>query len=882
MRHRLPQAFAIRILGLIVLALLSPGKSIYGGTLDRDALEGFLEAHCYDCHDDLVSEGGLNLLDLGFDANDPLNVKQWIHVMDRVDRGEMPPKKKPRPAREEIEPFLALLQQPLFEAEKQRLAGMGRGLVRRLNRSEFETALSDIVSLPLNIQEQLPEDAKSHGFNTVGAALNVSSVQMEAYLAVLDDVFDEATTLYPEPKHRELRLTYREEVGMMQTYRRQGPFHVREDGVAFFATEKFSHLNAVISHHTIPNKARYKVRVSAYALRADEPVIVSLRAGGTGHAETNHVPHVFLDHFTVREGEPQIFEWEGWLERGHYFHVYPTSLPAMRFISKKEAGNQANYKGPAAVIQWVEVDGPFFDDWPPASHRALWEGIPTEPIPDIRPNKDPIEHLDEPPSKIAMPRMTQAARDQETGNQLIYDPDQGVGGEPIHRGAPIPDPLHSTLRLVPENPKADSARLLTSMAKRAFRRSVTSQEVAPFINLTHEWLDQGVDFEAAVRVGYKAILTSPGFLYHQGSLPGSDLSLSNEALAERLAFFLWNGAPDPELLQLAKEGRLSNPGVLSQQVERLLDDEKSERFLKNFTDLWLDLRLIDFTVPDDKLYPEFDKLLEWSMVEETRAFVREMLVKDLSTDNLIDSDFAMLNWRLARHYGLPPVDGMEVRPVKLPADSPRGGIMTQASILKVTANGTTTSPVVRGVWLLERIMGSPPDPPPPGIPAIEPDIRGAVTVRDQLAKHRNSSSCASCHWKIDPPGMALESFDVIGSWRDHYRALNEDLLDLKPVFSPNRRVPIRYLEGPMVDPSYETAQGEPFQDVFEFKDLLLEDRRQIARGMVEKLLIYSTGAEVSFIDRPAKERILDRAEAKNFGLRSLIHEVVQSPLFHQK
>ncbi|MDF1659260.1 MAG: DUF1592 domain-containing protein [Verrucomicrobiales bacterium] len=849
---------------------------------ERNDLESFLGTHCYECHDDLTSEGDLNLLDLGYDADDTLNVKQWIQVLDRVDSGEMPPKEQPRPTTKEIEPFLALLQEPLLEAETARLADLGRGRVRRLNRSEFETTLSDLVSLPLNIQEQLPEDAKSHGFNTVGEALNVSSVQMEAYLDVLDQVFDKATTLYPEPKKRKLKLRHREEVGIMQVYRKGGPFHIQEDGVAFFATEKFSHLNAVISQYTSPFKARYKVKVSAYALRSEEPVILSLRAGGTGHAESNHVPHVFLEHFSLKEGEPEIFEWEGWLERGHYFHVYPTSLPAMRFAGKNEELRQDEYEGPAAVVQWVEVEGPFFDDWPPASHQALWDGIPTEPIPDIKPNEDPIDHLDEPPAKIAMPRLTRVEANKETGNRNVYDPKQGIGGEPIHQQASKPKPLHSTLRLAPEDPKRDSARLITSMASRAFRRDVDPAEVKPFIALAHKWMDQGVDFENAVRVGYKALFTSPGFLYHQSSLPDADMSLNPEALAERLAFFLWNGGPDKQLMKLAKSGNLSSPDALRSEVERLLNDEKSERFLKNFTDLWLDLRLIDFTVPDDKLYPEFDKLLEWSMLEETRAFVREMLNRDLSTNNLIDSDFTMANWRLAKHYGLPPVEGMEVRPVPLPDGSIRGGIMTQASILKVTANGTTTSPVVRGVWMLERIMGIMPDPPPPGIPAIEPDIRGAVSIRDQMEKHRNSASCASCHWKIDPPGMALESFDVIGQWRDHYRAINEELLEMRPRYSPFTAVPTRYIEGPLVDASYETAKGLKFNDVSEFKGILLNDPRQIARGVAEKLIIYSTGAEVSFTDRVELETILDRAEAKNFGLRTLIHEVIQSPLFHQK
>lgn len=863
---------------LLFLTAVTAAQSV-----EPPELLSFLDKHCYECHDDDVSKGDLNLFDLTFDLSDPEGVRQWTHVFDRVEAGEMPPKEKARPSSADLESFLTVLSQPLIEIDQQRIAELGRGRVRRLNRAEFETVLSDLFEIPLNIRPDLPEDAKSHGFDTVGEALNVSSVQMQAYLDVLDEVFDQVTTLYPQPKRRTHRLTYREEVGIMQVYRKGGPFLIQDDGVAFFATEKFSHLNACLSQYTAPHQGRYRVKVSAYAVRSDEPVILSLRAGGIGHAESNHVPHTWLKHMPVKEGEPQVFEWEGWLERGHFFHVYPTSLPPMRFAGKNEEMRQHEYEGPGAVVQWVEVDGPIFDEWPPPSHRTLWGDTPSEEIEGERPNKDPIEHLDHPPAKVAMPRMTRVPVTKETGNKFVYDPDkQKVGGEPIHRAASIPDPLRSTERLVPLDPQADSRSLLREFATRAFRRKPSETEIEDITALVHHWFDEGREFETAMRIGYKAILTSPGFLYHQGSLPHESPILSQTALAERLAFFLWNGLPDAELLALAEDGKLTDPSILSEQSERLLSDPRADRFLEEFLGLWLDLRLIDFTVPDEKLYPEFDQLLQWSMLEETKQFVKRLITDNLPVSNVIDSDFAMVNWRLARHYGLSPVDGMEVQPVSLPADSVRGGLMTQGSILKVTANGTTTSPVVRGTWLLERIMGVTPSPPPPGIPAIEPDIRGAVTVRDQLEKHREAKSCAGCHAEIDPPGLALENFDVIGGWRENYRALNEELADVKPIYSWKRKTPIRYVEGLPVDASDVLSDGRTFDDITGFKKLLLEDPRQIARGMVEKLVIYGTGAEVSIADRSQIDAILDRAASSEFGFRSLTLEVIQSPLFCQK
>ncbi len=213
---------------------------------------------------------------------------------------------------------------------------------------------------------------------------------------------------------------------------------------------------------------------------------------------------------------------------------------------------------------------------------------------------------------------------------------------------------------------------------------------------------------------------------------------------------------------------------LHAQVDRLLKDPKAAAFNESFTGQWLDLRKITATTPDDRLYPEWDELIEWSCVQETRRFFDEVLNDDLSVTNFVRSDFAILNERLATHYGIPGVKGIEFRKVKLPADSVRGGVLAQASVLKVTANGTTSSPVLRGVWVMERILGLPVPPPPPGVPAVEPDIRGATTIREQLAKHRNSESCAGCHAKIDPPGFALESFDVIGGWRERYRAAERE------------------------------------------------------------------------------------------------------------
>ena len=318
-----------------------------------------------------------------------------------------------------------------------------------------------------------------------------------------------------------------------------------------------------------------------------------------------------------------------------------------------------------------------------------------------------------------------------------------------------------------------------------------------------------------------------------------------------------------------------------QQADRLLADPRSQRFIDAFLGYWLDLRKVSNTSPDEVLYPDYylDDYLVESAEAETRAFFAELLRNDLPARNLVASDFVMINERLAAHYGLPGVEGSRIRRVALPPDSVRGGLLTQASVLKVTANGTTTSPVLRGVWIMERILGKPAPPPPAAVPAVEPDTRGATTIRAQLEKHRTQPSCNACHAKIDPPGFALENFDVFGAWRDHYRALAEG--EKAPGIGKNgQRFAFRLLQP--VDASGALPDGRRFQDVRDLKRLLVAEERQIARNLVGQLVVFATGAPVRFSDRPKIEAILDRAAPTGYGVRSLVHAVIESEIFRNK
>jgi hypothetical protein len=429
----------------------------------------------------------------------------------------------------------------------------------------------------------------------------------------------------------------------------------------------------------------------------------------------------------------------------------------------------------------------------------------------------------------------------------------------------------------------DVRMILQRILPRAFRRSTDETQLEPYLALARQALDEGLSFEMALRRSLKGVLCAPEFLFMEEALvesKGSPL-IDDFALSSRLSYFLWSSLPDGELFDLAERGELHKPDVLHTQVERMLEDPKSERFVENFTDQWLKLRDIDFTVPNNRLYPEYNQLLRQSMLDETHAFFREILKRDLSVRSFIDSDFAMLNRPLADFYGIGGVRGLDMQRVKLPADSLRGGVLTQASVLKVSADGTRTSPVLRGAWILENLFGTPSPPPPPTVGTIEPDIRGATTIREQLARHRNDASCSRCHSKIDPPGFALERFDVIGGERTWYRTAQQGkYLDI-PLHPQAPQQHVRYRQGPDVDASGTLPDGREFAGIRDFKQLLLEDEAILARPLTRLLLTYSLGRNLGFSDRPEVERIVNKVKDNDYGLRSIIHEVVASQTFRQ-
>ena len=473
--------------------------------------------------------------------------------------------------------------------------------------------------------------------------------------------------------------------------------------------------------------------------------------------------------------------------------------------------------------------------------------------------------------------LTTANRPRKIPLETVEAPGVAVGE--IHVRGPLPDAVVKGLTefQISETENLTESRineLLTKFMQQVGRHPIDTSAVQRHTAIVQREIVSGAHPDEAIQAGYKSVLCSPSFLFFQES-PGK---LNGDALAARLSYFLWKSPPDDELVAAGRNGDLSSLTEIGHQIERMLNDSKAERMIEDIAAQWFDLARIDFTQPDERLYPEFDVYLKESMIAETHATLLRMFRENRPVRELVDSDQLLINSRLAKHYGIEGVSGSDLSPVTIDQSSPRGGLLTQGAILTVTANGTNTSPVTRGAWVLDRILGTPPPKPPPNIPAIEPDIKGATTIREQLAQHRDNEACRSCHALIDPPGFALESFDVMGGWRDRYRSLGKGT----PVKSPINGHRPQFRIAMEVDSSGETSDGESFRDIHDFKEILLQKERQIARNVVERLMAYATGTAVGFSDRAEVESILDKLEADGYRLRDMVISVVGSHAFQNK
>ena len=823
------------------LALLSDSKSIAGEI--PESLDRLIRRACFDCHDSDSAEGGLDLASLAFTLENKKLRDRWTLIYDRIHAGEMPPDSDllAKPDRQKL---LMTLNNAIAKADRADVLANGRGPLRRLTREEYEQNLRDVLKLPLlDIRDMLPEDREAYRFNKTAAVLDMSRVQLAAYLDAADSALQQARALGTKPppvtKYRAVgtRLfTPRNTFGGPQAMF----FAMDNKAVGAKELDEFKDDDALElalfrSAHwpyfgyprgfTAKLPGEYRVSFSARAVlqtdrfqiqSANEPVPMTFRARKPSGPDVSGDVRATGGIMDIQP-KPAIYQTTVRLLPTETFEYSLLGLPVP--LARNVDGGPPTYRyppfpeggQPGVAIQWLEIEGPLPpESWPPRSHEVLFDDF--------------------------------------------------------------------GLEITSENPVEDARRLLHRFVDLAAREPVPEESLLRFEQLIQRRLKQGQSFPDAMLAGYKAFLCSSHFLYLLDPSDPASGELDQYAIASRLSHFLTNTRPDPELMELAAAGKLRNADTLHRETDRLILSPGFGRFVESFTDYWLDLRNIRRDEPDIRLHPEyrFDDYLIESTERETRTFFRAMIRDNLSARVLVDADFVYTNDRLARHYGLKPLSGSKMRKVVLPDDSPYGGLMTQAAIMKVTANGTSTSSVIRGAWIMERLIGQPPPPPPESVPAVEPDIRGAKTIRELLALHTKSESCARCHARFDPVGLALENFDVLGGWRTRYRGVEQG----ERVSGIDRAGhDFAYTLTEPVDASGQLLDGRSFRDIHTLKTLLASNPRQLARNLLRQFTLYATGTPVRFSDRMEIESMLDACESDGYRIRDLIHSLVQSRVF---
>jgi len=780
-----------------------------------------LKEHCTGCHGGknpkakLDLSGPRSLEQLGAQSH------QWFSVLEKIESGAMPPED----------------EQPLKPAEKQALAAWvrgdfsdhllakqrseGRSKFRRLSRNEYANTVQDIFGIRPPVKKLMPGDGRVDGYDRVSTALPFSTAVTEGQLAIAEMIVEKMFDLPAETKTTRL---WANDTGQSGGHALELP-----DGwwVSFNSDSTSGRLDKEApdgKRNRFPGPRKtglHRLRMHIYGYQTDKPLPVGIYGG---HVWAYPQQLELLKIVDAPPGKPAIVEADVYLRLG--WNSDGSSDDGIRLIPlglgvPVPKNTQASVLGkgrPGLAIQWVDI-------------VELEDTLPGQRL-----------------LTAEMPAAIQQAFKQ-----------------------------NATLKNTPKLSRDELQALVTksfgAIGARLFRRDLNEQEFSASVKKFMEAVDAGMPLKQAFVTEVAAMMTAPDFLCVVEN-PGK---LSDFALASRLSYFLWNSAPDVELLEVARQGKLSDPQVLRTQTERLLKDAKSERFVKDFLDQWLGLWGIDNTTPDKDLYPEYDDVLKFSSVMETQATFRRMLDKNLGVREFVAPKWALLNERLAAHYGISGPKGFELREVALPADTPFGGIWTHASTMKVTANGTLTSPIKRGVWMSERLFGIR-IPLPPPVEGISPDVRGAKTLREQLELHRKGS-CSACHAKFDPYGFALESFDVMGQYRTAYRTPDPELEKLPPAARKGKPL---WKDGLPVDNTGVTPDGKAFAGIRELRELVAKNPGALASGFVRHLLTYATGEPATPVDDPAIAAIAQSAAKDQYGLRSLLHGVVQSEVFRSK
>lgn len=855
---------------LMFVTLASVGsRPPHGGAQDRPspqtldlppALVKLLQHRCGQCHQGDEPAAGLDVTSLPQTLASSGIRQKWERIHDRVVAAEMPPDGLPMPPAERdlLRNFLA---PRLRSADANAIHNEGRGTLRRLTREEFENNLRTLLQLPqLDVRDMLPADRIQHQCNRVADALDLSRIQLEAYLDASEAALHQAVaSAMTAPTVATRRLQATEMFQEASTFGgREAMFYAKDSQMLPLTAADLAEVRKTAKHDpaielaifrsaswpyygyphgfTAPRSGRYRVRFSARSVRQMRDF--RLRTGYstvplTFRARQASGPDVSGDVRAtggILDIKPAVstFETILLLKQGETFEYSLLGLPVPRPINPVNAPLYYDFPpmptdGHRGIaFQWLKIEGPLPpDQWPPPSHRILFGNL---------------------------------------GIRAVQD-----GRLPI--------------ALVTADPATESIRLLRRFLLRAQRQPLEESEFDLYAKLVRDELAAGTPLAEALLSGYAAFLCSPAYLYLQPPRPAPERPLDQQyAVAQRLSHFLGNGPPDAQLLSRAASGQLLQRDVLAAETDRLLSRPESKRFVNTFTDYWLALRHLRRDAVDPRLYPEyrFDDYLIESLGHETRSYFNRLLQANHPVRTLVQSDFAVVNDRLARHYELTPVEGSRLRTVKLPKQSVRGGFLTQGAVLKVTADGRTTSPVHRGVWIVDRLLGTPPPPPPPSVPAVTPDLRGSASLRDQLTAHLADARCANCHTRFDPLGVLLENFDVMGAWRTRYRSLakGEEVTGIDRAGHA-----YRYYVSESVKPQAQLADGTQLGTIRELQQHLTGHDRQLARNLLQRWTLYATGVQPRFSERAVIDAMLAASQPNRYPIRDLLHALIQSPMF---
>lgn len=760
-------------------------------------IPAFVAKHCAGCHSDAEQKAGLNLVQFRDELAVLKGKKAWDGVIDMLDADEMPPKDKPPPSAEELEKFKAAVKGVFDRAAKSGQVDPGRVTVRRLNRNEYDNTIRDLVGLDLKPAEDFPSDDVGHGFDNIGDVLTISDVLMERYLSAAEGIMTKAIVLTPpKPVERWMSGRYLEPAGGGVK-----PEHVR-------------------------------------LIEGDKTEAIF---GGPLHQP-----------YKVESDGEFVFKLHGWGESGGDQPVKVAILQHAKDGLENSASEDdaAKLLGPAlAGLKPFRVLA--IEELPPKDKRKTLEVKFATNIREFRLAVALVKPADGQPA----PKM-------HIENFYLQGP---LDTRPTSQ--------RKLLAVSPDKPREQqTADVLRRFATRAFRRPATDVEIERLTKLVEQVTASGQTWEAGMQYAFQAVLCSPKFLFRleldESSSPKDSHPLNEYQLASRLSYFLWATMPDDELFALAAKNELA--ANLDAQVARMLKDPKAKTLVDNFAIQWLQLGRLRQFAADKKLFPQFNEQLKSAMLRETELFLAEIVREDRSILDLIDADFTYLNEQLARHYGIvdtkgnlrdqkitdrgEPIRGEKFVRVSLPAEQ-RGGLLTQASILTVTSNPTRTSPVKRGRWVLEQILGTPPPPAPSGVPELDDAKRQLTgTLRDRMQQHRENPACAGCHARMDPIGFAFENYDALGGYRTRDGEGN-------------------------IDPSGVLPDGKTFQGPKELKAILRDKKHLVARCLTEKMLTYALGRGLEYYDTPAVDKIVAALERDNYKFSTLVGEIAKSDPF---